>query len=79
MNKRIVINKKIIKNTKCPFNFTCLSNTNKIRCKIESNVGNTVLFVKSTNGSTCNYRTNFGEGHICSCPVRNEIYKKYLQ
>ena len=77
MNQNIVINKKIIRKTKCPFNFVCLSNPDKILCKAESKVGSTILFVKPTNGSICNYRTNFGDGHICTCPVRNEIYKKY--
>jgi hypothetical protein len=77
MNKNIVINEKIIKKTKCLFNFVCLSDPDKILCKVESNVGNSVLFVKPTNGSICNYKTNFGEGHICKCPVRKEIYEKY--
>ena len=79
MNKNIVINKKIIKKTtKCPFNFVCLSNPDKISCQVESNIGDTILFVKPTNGSICDYRTSFGEGYICTCPVRNEIYAKYL-
>lgn len=78
MSKNIVINKKTIKETtKCPFNFVCLSNTDKISCKVESNIGNTILFVKPTNGIICNYNINFGEGHICTCPVRKEIYEKY--
>ena len=77
MNKNIVINKKIIKKTKCPFNFVCLSDTDKISCKVETNINHSVLFVKPTNGSLCNYRTNFGEGYICKCPVRKEIYEKY--
>jgi hypothetical protein len=25
----------------------------------------------------CNYARSFGSGHLCVCPVRREIYKKY--
>lgn len=77
MKKCIVINKEIVKKTKCPFNFACLTNTNKIQCNVESIINNSILFVKPTNGSICHYNINYGNGHICNCPVRKEICRKY--
>ena len=45
-------------------------------CKVGSCVGNSVLFVEKLE-RLCNYFQEFGYGHVCKCPVRKELYKKF--
>ena len=61
----------------CPKNFACL-NGNPDLCKVEQCLGKEVLFVTCLQQGHCPYKIPFGfNGHICACPVRKEIYKKY--
>jgi len=65
------------KTTSCNKCYDCLSNPEQILCKVESIVGDDIIFVKCTNNEFCSYKMAFGNLHICNCPMRNEIYKKY--
>ena len=73
------IDEVILQNTKkCSSNFECLTNEN-YTCRttiVDRNYNNKILFINCPKGS-CNYRTNFGDKLICSCPIRIEIYVKY--
>lgn len=61
---------------KCPRALACLSDQESPRCTVRSSVRG-VLFVESATPAHCPYRMSFGYSHICSCPVRWEIYDRY--
>ncbi len=61
---------------KCWRGFACLSSDEDIICPARDHV-NDVLFVERTAQSYCPYDITFGYSHICSCPVRCEIYERY--
>lgn len=72
------IDKKIIGRTlNCTENCACLTDADKIICEVESNVNNELLFVKCVSQCNNKYKDSFGFGHICNCPVRKEIFRKY--
>jgi hypothetical protein len=65
------------KTTRCEFNFECLADGKCQDCKIDGALGDRELFVVRTQYKDCFYCFPFGYAHICSCPARNEIYRKY--
>jgi len=71
----IKIDKKIIDETKCDFNFICLKN-NKPLCVVERCLDK-VCFLHSCHEGVCNNKIFYGDSIICNCPVRIEIFNKY--
>ena len=72
------INPKIIKETtKCCFEFQCIEEDGKPQCEVEALSAGGVLFVKNPLSLNCNYHLSNGYGHICHCPTRIELYRKY--
>ena len=72
------IDLEIIDNTKqCPRDFQCLTEYGKPFCSVEEVVAEDVLFIKSPAGITCNYNMPYGDGNVCLCPTRKELYRKY--
>jgi hypothetical protein len=72
------INKSTIKSTtKCEKSFRCLNGDKKGLCDVEFIAPDQIAFVRCSDIEDCNYRMNFGYSHICNCPVRKEIYKRY--
>lgn len=65
------------KATECDRDFSCLDCKRREMCKAEYSVNNEILFVKGDGPLYCSYRMFYGDGEICNCPVRMEIYKKY--
>lgn len=61
---------------KCWQSFACLSEDKHQLCRVREYVGG-VLFVEKNGQTYCPYDVTFGYSHICSCPVRGEIHKKY--
>lgn len=62
--------------TKCSKQFSCLAGDGEI-CAVEYSMNKGISFVNCAEDSGCCYRTSYGDGWICLCPVRNEIYNKY--
>ena len=62
--------------TKCWRGFTCLSESHNGMCPVRQWVGD-VLFVEKTRQEYCPYDVTFGYSHICTCPVRQEIWDRY--
>ena len=60
----------------CWRDFACLSGEEDVICVVQERVGD-VLFVERPATIYCPYDVTFGYSHICSCPVRREIYKRY--
>ncbi len=61
----------------CDRDFSCLDGKGRHMCGVEYAVNDSVLFVKGDGAVYCNYRMYYGDGKVCKCPVRMEIYKKY--
>lgn len=73
----IVINKSTLKKTIwCTKNFKCLNKGNPCDCRITSSVKGESHFVNCSENN-CTYKMNFGNGIICNCPTRKELYNKY--
>jgi len=62
--------------TECKKNFSCLAEDTRNVCEGIHVNGENVLFIKK-DPKSCNYKIPFGSSYICSCPTRNELYKKY--
>jgi len=79
------VSKTALDRTKeCSSNFYCLNcNTNPScsdsmpLCSVDYYLGKTNLVVKFTSNADCSYKSNFGQRHVCMCPVRHEIYERY--
>lgn len=63
--------------TNCRKNFCCLSTDREKICKIKECINNKVCFVSCENSGDCLYKMSFGNGYVCNCPVRKDLYKKY--
>jgi hypothetical protein len=73
--------------TKCPSNFFCLTNVRNPMCSKERPMCSvevpleSMIFVKDKNQynayNDCAYKVAHGAGHLCTCPVRFEIYSRY--
>jgi len=63
---------------KCWRSFACLSSDEEIVCPVRDYISG-VLFVARKAETYCPYDVTFGYSHICSCPVRREIHKRYDQ
>lgn len=75
----MIIDENIKNETKhCTNDFDCLKNVNHtcLLIKVDSHVNGKVLFIDCKNHN-CHYKMSYGNGTICNCPTRNEIYRKY--
>lgn len=61
----------------CPSGFSCLAGDRKDLCAVERSVNGEVIFVKCLHEGDCSFSHPFGNGHICVCPVRKEIFNTY--
>lgn len=62
------------KASKCNRAFACLDDRDRPRCNVEYVVNERVMFVRCLDLQFCDYQIPFGEGKICSCPVRIALW-----
>ncbi len=62
---------------KCDKAFSCLEAERTDLCPVQSCIAGEVHFIKCLNEDPCAYQVAFGEGHVCNCPARKEIYNRY--
>ncbi len=75
---KIIIDQKIIDITKCDKDFSCLKEeTRHEMCKVDRCLDSKICFLKDAKNKTCINKLNYGDAHICDCPVRVELYEKY--
>jgi hypothetical protein len=77
-NEMIIDEKTLKETTKCVNDFECLKDEN-YTCrvvKVESCINKEVLFIDCKR-FTCPYKVTWGNGVICSCPTRIEMYNQY--
>jgi len=67
----------IAETTKCEKDFSCLQGQHDDLCPIDYCVNGKVHFIKCLNGQGCSYQGSFGNGLLCHCPVRKELYNKH--
>lgn len=71
------IDKNILKKApKCPNGYICQKPGGKPCCEIVESINDSVFFTKYRNPLGCPYQHSFGSAHMCSCPVRIELYRK---
>ena len=74
----ITVDKHTIKSTtECNKDLACLHGDEHPLCKVKLSVRDETVFVKCLNTEHCYYKMAFGYLFVCSCPVRNDIYKRY--
>jgi len=74
----IIDRKSIQKTTKCPSEFKCLTDETHPCCVPASPVIEGYgLFVLTARQHSCPYNMAFGNGFICNCPSRYEIFLRY--
>lgn len=72
------IDEKIKKETRlCNINFACLAGSAEVLCKVEEFKNGCVLCLKPQCKMPCHYNILIDGLFFCSCPTRNEIYRKY--
>ena len=69
------IDKQTVDSTECEKAFACLNDQEDL-CKVTYCVSGKVHFLEC-NERKCKFKTQFGDGNFCTCPVRIEIYNKY--
>ena len=79
MNVRIIqINKNILqRTTHCNHEFCCLSGDKKSLCDVVGSVGFDIKVIKPKSENDCKYHLSYGNGSLCVCPTRNELYNRY--
>jgi hypothetical protein len=75
---KIKLDNQIIEQaTRCQKHFDCLSNEEHVYCDVEYCVDGKVLFIRCIGEENCEYKVQFGDSCMCTCPVRKEIYNRY--
>jgi hypothetical protein len=72
----------VIKTTKCPSGYYCLTDTKNQRCFQGMPMCSVncfsegLLHVDCPEHLHCPYKAGNGSGNTCSCPIRHEIYNQ---
>jgi hypothetical protein len=61
--------------TNCPRNFACFDG--EPLCQVDH--GTLFFVVPPAKIPYCPYIMAFGDGHVCHCPVRREIFRRHGQ
>jgi hypothetical protein len=73
------ISDKVLKQTiNCAHNFRCLHAETANICPVDINIKGDPLFIRPLKKDPCPYLIVFGYSyHICKCPTRKELFKRY--
>ncbi len=66
-----------VKAEKCAHDFSCLETGccgDQKMCQVMRSFGTDVLVLAAHEQSTCAYRISFGDGQLCTCPVRQYLH-----
>jgi len=63
--------------SKCLSSFSCLTGEKLDLCAVEKCVNGQVHLLTCRHNGNCSYRHPFGQGDLCMCPVRKELFNKY--
>lgn len=65
---------------RCQRGNPCLGGGEGLHCQVRFSVqkdDDHYIFIECREDDGCSYRLTFGQTHVCTCPVRAEIYRKY--
>jgi hypothetical protein len=62
---------------KCTKNHACLKDPNYQLCGAAITTDSGTERMVCSHGSKCPYNSTLGNKHVCTCPIRQEIYRKY--
>lgn len=72
------IDEKTKKETlRCKRAFACLTGIGQDICRVEELIDRGVLGIKPQQKRPCHYNILIDGLFFCSCPIRDEIYRKY--
>jgi hypothetical protein len=75
---KLDVDKKILAlATKCQHHHICQAVGGKPHCAISETVNGSVFFTPCRHPVGCPYQCSFGSSFMCTCPVRQEIYKNH--
>ena len=75
---KLHVNRELLQaTTRCAKGFACLNGDESCLCHVADCVLGDVIFVEIKN-QFCPYILHFGDKIICACPVRKDIYNKYM-
>lgn len=66
----------LVQANKCTKKHACLIEENYRLCGVKVNGDNQARMICG-KGLECSYNTYLGEDAVCTCPVRQAIYRKY--
>ncbi len=74
---RFIISREIVQEaTKCTNSHACLTDQEYQLCGIKITTEHHARMVCG-KASNCPYSSEMGDNHVCTCPVRHAIYRKY--
>jgi hypothetical protein len=79
LKKNTISNDILGQTTECEHDFVCLNDNSAPLCAVRSVSPNeNVLYTFCSANSPCPYCKTIGPAEgVCTCPVRNELYKRY--
>jgi len=72
----ISVDSSTIEKTKCDKELACLKGL-PVYCSVLGTLGHNMLTLECQDRLECRYNNSYGALHVCKCPVRHEIFKKY--
>ncbi len=75
--KRPVLKEVFCKIRRCEENFQCICSDKPKTCVAELYVGERTCFINKDRKRTCcsNNQISFGDGYVCLCPIKCELFK----
>lgn len=74
--KKFEIDPQTINDTECDKNFICLTDE-PLYCSVCDSMGQSMVRLACKDLLECRHNKSYGALHLCDCPVRNEIFRKY--
>jgi hypothetical protein len=71
------VSDEILNKTECLYSFQCLDEENIDICMVDRCLQGNTCFLKTLKQKNCIYQRSFGYSHMCLCPVRAELYRRY--
>jgi hypothetical protein len=68
---------EIINSTSCSKGFECYTSGLESLCKVMSFAGGQMIECMDDTHPQCEFRTAFGWGHVCKCPLRKYVADKF--
>ncbi|MBU0675201.1 MAG: hypothetical protein KJ950_11205 [Proteobacteria bacterium] len=76
MTKKYTVEPEILGATQCEKNLICLAG--QVYCSVLDSLGSSMIKLECRDRlDECLHYHTYGAMHVCNCPVRNELFRKY--